>query len=280
MYDLILVLDYRRIDELQYSVDFYRKNLKCTSISVITAKSARQEVEALGLRFVDEDKLMDGLTLQAVRDYIASLGVQNNRAAWYFQQFLKMGYSRICSGEYYVTWDTDSIPLRKITYFTQDGKICFHMRNEYHKPYFDTMARLVEPPLKKISSKSFISENMIFKKSVMLELLEKIESNGHLSGQYFWQKILAAVDRNELTASGFSEFELYGTYFATHYPDLCKEDRLKMERYGYSLYGRRLSCQELKKLDLDVIAFEKWDKNNPMGRYEKIKYKLKKLFWG
>ena len=46
----------------------------------------------------------------------------------------------------------------------------------------------------------------------MKNLIDQIEANTKLSGQTFWEKILMAIDGRNIHLSGFSEYELYGTY--------------------------------------------------------------------
>ena len=61
---------------------------------------------------------------------------------WYYQQFLKMGYSRICDADYYLCWDADTVPLRKIELFSEDGKPYLDVKPEYNNTYFITIERL------------------------------------------------------------------------------------------------------------------------------------------
>ena len=75
----------------------------------------------------------------------------------------------------------------------------------------------------------------------------------------FWQNILNAIDLKDLSGSGFSEFETYGTYLLNHYINLFVERPLITLRSGYSTYKRILNMDDLKMLPYDTISFENWD---------------------
>ncbi|MEI3192244.1 MAG: DUF6492 family protein [Lachnospiraceae bacterium] len=57
-----------------------------------------------------------------------------SRSGWYFQQFLKFGYAQVCEDEYYIVWDSDTVPLHPISHF-QDGKPVFTKKEEMEPPY-------------------------------------------------------------------------------------------------------------------------------------------------
>ena len=92
-----------------------------------------------------------------------------NKVGWYFQQFLTLAFAltSYCKG-YYLTWDSDTLPISELHFF-QDGQPLFTMKKEYHRPYFNTLQRLIG--LDKTSSKSFIAEHMIFKPEFVCEII-------------------------------------------------------------------------------------------------------------
>lgn len=283
-FEVVILLDYKRLDELKYSIKFIKKHIECVAIVVITSRIIEDEIKKMGLNFVDEDSVFPSLLFENVKKYMISLGGKTSRTGWYFQQFLKMGYSYQCKYDYYVVWDSDTIPIKKID-FLQDEKMLFNMKNEHHKPYFSTIDKIFNKKLKFFKRNyrpSFISESMIFKVSIMKELIKCISSADNLEGHNFWQKIMSAIDRKNLSGSGFSEFETYGSYLITYYPNLYQERTLCSERFGYSVFGHRLSEEDTKNLSLDMISFEIWDKNNPKGKlallYRKWKDRLAKKF--
>ncbi len=93
------------------------------------------------------------------------------------------------------------------------------MKTEYHKPYFNTIKRLFPFEIK-FSNRSYISEHMMVKTEYMKNLITDIENNSKLPGKLFWEKILMAIDVKDIHRSGFSEFETYGSYVDTKYPNI------------------------------------------------------------
>ena len=179
-------------------------------------------INRYNIEFLLEDEL---LSLDAVKKEMNR--VCNNdlyavkRSGWYLQQFIKMMYAFICEDEYYLVWDSDTFPLRKVC--MMDGtKPIFHMKNEYYSSYFDTMSRII-PNLGKLEKRSFIAEHMLISTDIMKKLICEIEMNDNLDGKRFYQKILSAIDKSMLSHSGFSEFETYGNYCEMRFPDLYEK---------------------------------------------------------
>ncbi len=133
---------------------------------------------------------------------------------WYYQQFLKMAYAYHCTSDYYLCWDSDTMPLKKLSMFSNDGNPYLDIKNEHNSTYFLTIKRLLG--FSKVIEKSFISEHMLFKKDYMIELINEIEASSS-KGNNFYEKILYAVGKDNL-ALGFSEFETYGTWIGMRHP--------------------------------------------------------------
>ena len=65
--------------------------------------------------FINEKDLIDV-------DKIKKIIIEKNnesapRSGWYIQQFLKMEYYKICQDKYYLIWDADTIPVKKVKMF-------------------------------------------------------------------------------------------------------------------------------------------------------------------
>lgn len=133
---------------------------------------------------------------------------------WYYQQFLKMAYSLVCKADYYLCWDSDTIPLKKINMFSESGKPYFDTKTELNPTYFVTIERLFG--FNKIIEKSFISEHMLFSRQFMQEMIEDIKKTPY-DGEEFYEKILYSLKSDNLVI-GFSEFETYGTWVGMHHP--------------------------------------------------------------
>ncbi len=215
--------------------------------------------------YINENEL---LSFDSVRECLTEhlkplLGnepVPRGAVGWYYQQFLKMEYSRICEDEYYMSWDGDTIPCAPFSMFQKDsGKPYLDLKQEYHALYFETLEKII-PGMRKVIGKSFISEHMLFNKSIMQELIRKIEENRLLPGENYWEKIIHAIKPEQISESAFSEFETYGTYVAYMAPDHYKLREWHSFRLGAEFFDPNTICDRdfdwLAK-DFQAISFEK-----------------------
>lgn len=184
--------------------------LICNTIEI------RKKINDPRIKLFEEANLIQYSTIKQLLISRSSNYRVERRTGWYLQQFLKMAYARICTDEFYLLWDSDTLPLRTIEVFDKDGKMYLDYKIEYNKPYFDTLSRLI-PGYKKLFERSFIAEHMLIKTKHMRELLDIIEANDNIPGKYFYEKIINAVAIEHLHESGFSEFETYGTFVFKNY---------------------------------------------------------------
>jgi hypothetical protein len=202
---------------------------------------------------------MENLTLIKIKEIMENITGTPERSSWYFQQFIKMAYAYKCRRKYYLIWDSDTIPLNKIAFWDSNGKGLFTMKTEYHIPYFKTIEKLFCGEIAKLTNKSFIAEHMLVNKDCMLNLLRKIENNKILEGTSFYEKIMYAINRNDIKGSGFSEFETYGNYILKYYPYLYNMRELRTYREGAMLIRKDIISTEILKWvskDYDTISFE------------------------
>ncbi len=215
--------------------------------------------------FVNENEL---LAFDNVRDCMSGhlkslLGnepVPRGAVGWYYQQFLKMEYSRICEDEYYMTWDGDTIPCAPFSMFQEGTDAPYlDLKQEYHALYFETLEKLL-PGMRKVIGQSFISEHMLFNARIMKELIAKIEENDRIPGKKYWEKIIHAIRPEHICDSAFSEFETYGTYVAFTDPDLYKLREWHSFRLAASFFDPdTISDRDFEWLakDFHAISFEK-----------------------
>jgi hypothetical protein len=209
--------------------------------------------------FIDENELVD---FDAIKNLIVKRTRNNEagkRAGWYVQQFIKMGFARTCPDDFYLLWDSDTVPLKPVN-MLEAGNPIFDCKTEYHEPYFKTIEKLF-PNLKKCIEGSFISEHMIIKTSLMRQMLNEIEANVALEGDNFAEKIINAVPVEDLGKSGFSEFETFGTYVQSKFPDEYSLREWKSLRCGGLFFDGALSATTVSWLAryYDAISFENWD---------------------
>ena len=212
--------------------------------------------------YVKEDSLVD---FKKIKDLIirrSNSDSAGKRAGWYIQQFIKLGYSKICKDDYYLLWDSDTVPVKRVELFDDAGIPYLDCKTEYHKPYFDTISQLF-PGYEKQVEGSFIAEHMLINKQFMLDMINSIEQNTSLEGEDYTEKIINAINPIELDSSGFSEFETYGTYVCKKYPNNYKIREWKSLRFGGFYFGgaKSLNDEERKWIAkrYDAISFEKGD---------------------
>ena len=181
------------------------------------------------------------------------------RDLWYYQQFLKMGYSRICKTKYYLIWDVDTIPIRPINIFEGDYPL-FDTRIERITSYYKTLERIFPGIVN--SNCSYVTEHMIIKTDFMKNLLDNIEIKYNIPGKYFWEKILMVIDNKDINFLGFSEFETYGFYVDNRYPNIYKHRKWYSKRDAKSFFGNsdNLNQDDIAWLSkyYHSLSFEKW----------------------
>ena len=257
--DIIIPLGKKHASSFNANIKFYKKYLNYTNLIILSQSDSFELIEKdNSIKFINENTL---ISKEAINKFLqAERSVNIIRDFWYEQQFLKMAYSRICKNEYYLIWDSDTIPIKFIRLFENDHPF-FDMKTEHNIPYFQAMERLL--PNLKLSDMSYISEHQIIKTEYMKNLLDEIENNSKLKGKFFWEKILMAINLNDLNYSGFSEYETYGTFVDTRYPNFYNHRKWFSLRYGTNFFNNASNLNEndiiwLSK-DFHAISFEKWD---------------------
>lgn len=254
-FDVVIPVSYKDSRFLNKILPWIRKNLEGAQIIyILTSKRCFRDFDDSVLRIthsvlLDENTLIDGLSFGEVRAVLSAMG-RPEMTGWYFQQFLKIGFARTSyAKDYYLVWDSDTVPLQKLSFFDQ-GHILYNTKKEHHKPYFYTITKLLG--ISKFMPYSFITEHMMMKTSIMREMMEAVTTSS-----LWWKDILNNCDLTYLQA--FSEFETYGTYCVNHYPALYKQRQLITLRCGGLLFGRQVSSKELSslELDFDTVSFER-----------------------
>lgn len=258
-YDVIVPMTADNLPVFHINVEWIKKNLSCKRIIVIGAENLRVPSEELGVDFILEDSLVEGMTLKNIKGVMESRLGHGKRSGWYFQQFLKLAYAYVCEDEYYIVWDADTVPLHKIDHMIA-GQPVFTKKEEMEPAYFQTLDKLFDGKVKRCVDFSFICENMIMNVKVMKEMLADIMQQPGLQGGTFWERILSAVSDENLPGSGFSEFETYGNYVMTYYPELYGLRSLKVFRNGAEFFGMSPNRRQMEwaAKSYDTIAFERW----------------------
>ena len=268
MYDVVIVALEEDLHIIEKFIDIFAMYLPMKRLVIIGNSKVKEHIKNIRyqeLCYIDEESLV---SCEKIRNIISKRTQNNinavNRSGWYLQQFLKMKYATICQDDYYLLWDCDTIPLKKVTMFSD--KPIFDIKEEYHKAYFDTIGKILPGYEKKIP-KSFISEHMLIHSKSMNKLIANIEANTEIEGQSFDEKILNAISKDILPFSGFSEFETYGTYMLTNYSNFYNCREWKSLREGAEYFDiKKITMKDFLWLskDYDAITFEK-NKNKRKG---------------
>jgi hypothetical protein len=222
-----------------------REFLPFRQLHVITARknfSKFQRMLGATVELLDEDALIPGMTLAKLKEL--SLPGFPQGAGWYFQQLLKLsfGFHRP-EDDYYLIWDADTIPLRRLEVFDDEGRMLFTTAEEHHEPYFETYRRLLqEEPNREWS---FISQHMIVQKSIAREMLAKIESSFPEDDSWAW-KIMRNLKGNGTNL--FSEYEMLGHFVKNNYPSRAAYRRLPWLRTGSFVKSGKPSTVDLQRL--------------------------------
>jgi len=210
-------------------------------------------------KVIAEDDFIPSMTMAGLR----RLNVPNfpgiGAAGWYFQQFLKLQFAFVePADDFYLMWDADTVPLRPLRFFDDEGRMLLTKAAEHHAPYFETYRNVLGTEAN--SEFSLITQHMVVQKSVAREMLARIEQ--HVPGADTWPwKIMRS-----LPATGdnlFSEFETYGHYIKNFYPDRIRFISRNWRRDPRQNEGCALPTPaDLAALarDYDYAAFERADR--------------------
>jgi hypothetical protein len=208
--------------------------------------------------FINEKLLIDADKIKQLIKIKNKYAVR--RSGWYIQQFLKMIYCRLCHNKFYLIWDSDTIPIKKVKMFNNVGKPIFDVKREYHKPYFITLKKIF-PELGKKYNYSFISEHMIINAKLMKNMIKRISFNKNLIGNTWYEKIINCIDIKYLQGSGFSEFETYGTFVKEYYKqiyDIRHWKSLRLNNGNKILHFNSNILSDIKNIskNYNAISFE------------------------
>ena len=263
-YDLVIPINNNDVNKFLSIQKSFEKFIKYDKIVVICPYEIENIIANNSFILIEENLLVPKKKL---KNLFSEIGIEKlDRVGWYEQQFLKMAYSRICKNEYYLIWDSDTFPIKEVYMFENNHPI-FDMKKEYNSAYFITLSRLI--PNLRFSKMSYISEHMIIKTEYMKNLLNEIESNSNIPGNLFWEKIIFSIDKNQIIFSGFSEFETYGSYVDTKFPNFYKHRKWYSKREATEFFGNIENVNENSLIwlskDYNAISFENWnifDKEN------------------
>jgi len=274
-FELILLTIERDLPVLSIGLPYICHFIKPSRVKIIASSICLEKARKLGLNkacvipidFMDEDSIVPGFNIALVRELIARRGGEATRAGWYFKQLLNLVfYLREDTTPFYLTWDADTIPVKKIEFFDKERRVCMTMKKEHHAPYFRTSMNLIG--IGKVTDKSFIAEHMMFERDYVRALLRRIDGSENPTGDSIARRVIEAIDIEDLSGSGFAEYEVYGSFMFTTARERIALRELSSTRHGAAYFGREPSDLQLFALGKIFCwaSFEAWN----IGTYRAI----------
>ncbi len=269
-YDVVICVGPQHIEIAKVVINQVKRFFQAQQIYVITSPYYFEKFQLLSLTnlvLVNENELLYRFNFESVADFLKQKINNGDRAGWYFQQFLKLEISKIIQSDYYLIWDADTIPLKPIDFFDKEDKVLIHKSEENHNPYFETLEHILG--VTKTVNYSFISEHFMVKTAAIRIMLEELSKNAN--GMYWPYYILESIQKKDLSLSGFSEYETYGNFLNSTYPDdfrlrTSPSELLNTTRNGSMILGTLPNTKNLHFLEvlgLHYATFEIWQDINP-----------------
>ena len=254
--DLYIILSPKDISQLALCVECLQKNTNIKNIYAVTKVTSSRQLPKT-VHYIDEDQI--GIDKKKIKLWFDRNGYSPTRTNWYFQQFLKLAVSTVATSDTYVIWDGDTILLQPLDFIdTSDGVSKYIRRptNEYHRPYFRTMKRLIG--LDRLSNYSFISEFAVCNTEIIKDLILDIEKRG---AEPWYINIMNQIDPEHVESSGFSEYETIGNYQLYRGISYDEVHGKSLRRAGlyFSKKDKKHAINALRKRYL-FMSFEAWEK--------------------
>ena len=241
-FDLLILTIERDVEKLVFGMPLLRRYLAPQRTVFIAPAACLRSLEREGIPregdlSLNEDGILEGLTVALVRDLLRSRGSDAGRAGWYFKQLAIFAYAaRPEAADHYLVWDADTLPLREMSFFDSDGRVVFDVAPDLHAPYFETMKTMIG--IERQVDYSFISDHMMLEKEIALALIDRIIGSEVPSGEALARRALASIsDRALVGGSGFSEYETYGSFVAANFPGRFVARKSSRTRMGSSFFG-------------------------------------------
>ena len=112
--------------------------------------------------FILETDLLPFTPLLSIYNELLKKATQPDPSSinWYYQQFLKLAYAKICPADFYLCWYSDTLPFKKINMFNDLGMPYLDIKTEYNTSYFK--------PLNAYLVTKIFSESISFPSYVLL----------------------------------------------------------------------------------------------------------------
>lgn len=249
-YDIVIVSHEKDFNNIKHIVEHCDRNLKFDTIHLIV--SDRVPYKDMGL--------LETLTKKPIYLHLESnvLTIDKSRLKhrpeWIYQMMLKI-FQNVTINDNFLVIESDCVILKDLKFFDKDKTIFYLGRDHYHQQYYNFNQKLLG--IGREYDHSFISEFMMYDKKVVKDLLNK--TNCKTVGD-FLELIYLYIDSETYP----SDYDLYGNFYYSNYPDKFETKVLNFDMSGKS--GNYWSDREIKELiqthqDKDSISFHCWGYN-------------------
>ena len=248
--DILIPTIEKDLPILTHAIAFAKKNIlhPIGQIYIVGQKNEKIKkfCEENSCLFVNEDKIFP---FTAKDIHYVTRGMIN-RNGWLFQQLIKLNADKICSSDYILAIDSNTIFLRP-QIFLFHTRVIFHCSKILFSSYQKMFHRLLK---KKPSCKfSFLSHHMLFQKDKLKKMKKKIEK---IHSKPWYDAIISLTDKKEF--AGFSEYETYGNFILSHYPQECVLLHSLQRSYSHNRLQDFLSGQIKLPQKTKTIVFQNY----------------------
>jgi hypothetical protein len=263
--NVISVCELKDIKVWSISNNYILKNIEASNYTLIVPDSQIDE-----FRKVTNSKfrIIGELSITGNVKEILQQKISNHkteRFGWYFQQFIKLCALEMESGDDVILiWDADTVPLKNLNFFDSDGCLIHYSGNENHSPYFKNINNLLK--MKKENKYSFIAQCIAVRANWAKDFFQHITENNNNKD---WKTaIIDSIDFSQ--ESGFSEYEVLGTFITHKFSEDTARTTNRWIRHGNRLIGgiQNLEAESSvgKLSPYDFASFELWDENSSFIR--------------
>lgn len=272
--------DYNKLPYLFESLHYLTPKPK--KINVIYDNSSFKGVFPNGYSVYEDNVLIEFIREQDVLDFNPRAAKMFRRPQWIYQQFLKL-FQNITTTDDYLILDSDLIINRPLDLLDENGKPKFFLGNDqHHVPYFKYSQDMFG--FGREYDYSFISEIMLFKKSMTHRLLGEFYMSLRHSSDYGFEydrkymelffntegRKNAIKELYNLTCIGATDnwipadYEIYGNFIEKLYPDMYTKVKIKTLMKGRYInqpwQDEELEqyIEEMKGTDYDTFTAHTW----------------------
>jgi len=175
------------------------------------------------------------------------LSRKNCRIGWIFQQFLKL-YAPFVIPDIspnVLVVDADLIFINPTSFMNEKGEPFFNVGDEYHRPYFEHMKRVLPDLVKVHEQYSGVTHHMLFQKPILEDLFSLISQQHKKTA---WKALCRAINKNDVHQSSLSEYEIYFNFA------LLRSDQAKIRPLPFKNVSPLKNIEKYKKLQYNYVT--------------------------